>query len=131
MINSEKETQLFCKYLTGKNATPEVVIRYQHAIAELAISLTEREEKMITRLSHYHFLLPYIDGGMAISDPGGGIRKRLLALSALLETDKNFVDAYLTAKDLRVPVLRFLLIGVKAAITGGVGYLLVKLFQWK
>jgi hypothetical protein len=67
---------------------------------------------------------------MAIFNKENGIRKRLFILTALLETETEFIDNFLTIKNFNIPVIRLLYISIKAGVTVIIGYLLAKLLKW-
>lgn len=130
MNSIELEAKLFCQYLIKKEASIELIKRYSDAILVLNIKLNKKEDQIISSLLKYPFLLPYIDGGLAFVKGVSGIRKRILTMSALIETDKIYHTFFLTKKNIKFPILKFLIIGSFGIFNGIIGYIFIKFARW-
>jgi hypothetical protein len=130
MLSSEKEIEVFCKYLIDIPPSEAIRTRYHEAIRILNLTLTSKEERVLSNLLKHPAVLVFVDGAFAFINPNSGIRKRLLTLSAILETDPEYVNHYLTTKDLSFPIIRFLYTGAKAVITGVMGICIIKIMRW-
>jgi len=126
----ENEIEVFCNYLIHQPPNAEIKNRYQEAVNILHLQLTKKEAQLVAKIIQRPILLPFIDGAFALINPNSGIRKRLLTLSALLETDMQYVQAFLTSKDLNFPLVHFLYTGAKGVITGVIGVCIVKIMRW-
>jgi hypothetical protein len=125
------EALILAQYLGAKNINDELISRYQNIISKLGLILNKKEESVLNILFKTPQLLPFIDGGLAILNPNHMLRKRILAMSALLETDPNFISLFLNKNKQSFPILRFLWRGISGVLKGGIGVILIKVLGWK
>ena len=129
MIN-ETEPKIVAKYLGIKHPNPALYQEYNLGIQSLNLILILKEIKVMNRLLKFPFLLPFADGGYALLKPNHSIRKRLLLMSALIETDKKYVDHFIPESNISLAVLRFLYRGSVGMIKGCIGAMMLILFRW-
>jgi hypothetical protein len=130
LTDTIKEAVVLSKYLGAKQVLPTLELRYVDAIEKLNLNLTDKEQKLLTRLINSPFLLPLIDGGLALIQPQNGIRKRLLAMSALMETETAYAHLFLTRENQSFALIRFLYRGGIAVFKGLIGVCLLKCLRW-
>lgn len=127
----QHEAKLFAQYLGAKVDDETLLIKYADAIEKLKLSLSEKEENILRYLLQMPFLLPFADGAWAFLNPKNGIRKRILVMSALIETEPQYVQYFLNQQDVSFPIFRFIFRGSVAVLRGIIGVLLMLLLGWK
>jgi hypothetical protein len=131
MTALETEARLFAAYLGAKHPAEELINRYCKGIELLAITGSHKEMKVLGQLPARSFLLPFIDAGFGLLKPQHVIRKRLLVMAALIETDKAYTHQFITEQDVSMPVLRFVYRGAVAVVKACLGSTLVIVCRWK
>jgi hypothetical protein len=127
----KEEAVLFAKYLGAKSPDHLLINRYYDGIKLLSLNLSSKELKVLNNILKFQFLLPFADAGFALLNPNHLIRKRLLLMGALIETDKNYIDHFITEIDIPFAVLRFIYRGSIGIFKGFVGTIMLILFRWK
>jgi|GEM_PF-4057567 len=133
MMNQQllAEATLFAKYVGANKNDHELQNRYCNAIQLLQLPLTEKEATVLNKLIGMPFLLPAIDGGYALLQPNNTIRKRILVMSALMETDAKYTHHFLVQHNTSFPIIKFLYRGSIAVAKGIVGAILITILRWK
>ncbi len=126
----QHEAIVFARYLGAKEISPSLALRYCKAVETLQLALTEKETALLKRSTRFTFLLPFVDGGLVLISPKHGIRKRLLVMFALMETDTSYADMFLTKNDQRFALIRFFYRGGIAVLKGLAGACLLKCLRW-
>jgi len=127
----QHEAKLFAQYLGVKVDDKVLLTKYSDAIEKLKFSLNEKEENILWYLLKMPFLLPFLDGAWAFLKPENGIRKRILVMNALIETQPQYVQFFLNQKDVPFPIIKLIFRGLVAVLRGIIGVLLILLFGWK
>ena len=127
----QHEAKLFAQYLGVKVDDKVLLTKYSDAIEKLKFSLNEKEENILWYLLKMPFLLPFVDGAWAFLKPENGIRKRILIMNALIETQPQYVQFFLNQKDVPFPIIKLIFRGLMAVLRGIIGVLLLLLFGWK
>lgn len=127
----QREAKLFAQYLGAKVDDETLLQKYSNAIEKLKLSLSEKEESVLRYLLKMPILLPFADGAWVFLNPKNGIRKRMLVMSALIETEPQYVSYFLNQQDVSFPIFRFIFRGSVAVLRGVIGVLLILLLGWK
>lgn len=127
----QHEAKLFAKYLGVKVDDKVLLTKYTDAIEKLKFSLSKKEEKILLYLLKMPFLLPYIDGAWGFLMPKNGIRKRILVMNTLIETQPQYVHFFLNQEDIPFPIIKLIFRGLVAVFRGIIGILLMILLGWK
>lgn len=127
----QREAKLFAQYLGAKVDDEALLQKYTNAIEKLKLSLSEKEESVLRYLIKMPILLPFADGAWAFLNPKNGIRKRMLVMSALIETEPQYVQYFLNQQDVSFPIFRFIFRGSVAVLRGVIGVLLMLLLGWE
>ena len=127
----QREAKLFAQYLGAKANDDALLIKYTDAIEKLKLSLSEKEENVLRYLLKMPFLLSFADGAWAFLNPKNGIRKRILVMSALIETEPQYVQFFLNEKDVSFSVFKLLFRGSVAVLRGIIGVFLILVLGWK
>jgi hypothetical protein len=125
------EAKLFANYLGATNGDDALVGRYVNAIELLQLPLSTKEAVVLNKLIQMPFLLALIDGGYALLQPNNTIRKRILVMSALMETEPKYVNRFLVQQNISFPIIKFLYRGSVAVAKGVTGAVLIIIFRWK
>lgn len=125
------EAQLFAKYLGAKIDDEILLQKYIDVIEKLKINLTEKEQKILYYLVKMPFLLPFADAAWALVSPKNGIRKRILIMSALIETQPQYLLQFLNQKDLSFSIIRLVFRGSLAVVRAIFGVFLILFLRWK
>lgn len=125
------EASLFTKYIVGKPSDHFINEQYISGINTLNLAFTGREENMMRMLKKRPFLLPFCDAGLAILSPHCTLRKRILLIFALVETDKNFTTDFINTNDTSFPIIRFVLRGCIGVFKAIFGIIIILVMQWK
>lgn len=131
MNNFDLEVDLFVNYLARGTSQCSVSKDYKSAISSLKLTFNEKEAKVMNVLLRLPVLLPFIDAGLALLAPDNKIRKRLLVMLALIETNKNSHNLFIADDNAKFPLLHFFSTAVAASIKAFIGIILVSLFKWK
>ncbi len=125
------EANLLAKYLGAEVDDENLLNKYIIAIEKLGLILSQNEEKTISKIIKMPFLLPFLDGAWALQKPENGIRKRILIMSALIETEPKYVNLFLLQKDARFPVINIVFCGFLAVLKGVIGVILLVILRWR
>ncbi|MCP9748229.1 hypothetical protein EGI24_16120 [Lacihabitans sp. CS3-21] len=125
------EAKIFAQYLDAKVDDEALLIKYTKAIEKLKLSLSEKEASVLRYLIKMPFLLPFADGAWAFLNPKNGIRKRIMVMSAFIETEPQFVQLFLNEKDVSFSVFKMLFRGSVAVLRGIIGVFLILVLGWK
>lgn len=130
-VTPTKEADLFARYLGAGAGDADLLKRYTKALAELQIPVSSNEQELLNRIKHHPFLLPYVDAGLAYLNPTHTVRRRILLMSALMETEVQYTHLFLTTQNISYPLLSFLYRCCLAFFRGVTGVLLLKIIGWK
>lgn len=97
-IMQHKEVSVFCRYLSGKKATPTVALLYAEAIQKRFIPLTKKDERILNFLLNKPFFIGCVDGAMAFFAKDSAVRKRIFIMLAVLETLPEYAAGFLSRK---------------------------------
>lgn len=91
-----KEAETFGRYLlSGKRPSAKSVSLYLSANEKKTVHLSAKEEKILAFMLRNRRTIGMIDGALAFSNPSGGIRRKLLYMSAILETQPEYANLFL------------------------------------
>ncbi len=130
MPDTQQEATVLAKYIGAKEIVPGLLPRYNEALGRLSLQLDSKEGLLMQRLLRHPFLLPLVDGGLALVQPQHTIRKRLLLMSALMETETDYAGLFLTKDNIAFAGIQFLYRGGMAVLKGLIGACLLKCLRW-
>jgi hypothetical protein len=131
-----EEAVRFGRYLIGAPPSAELVDRYARAHAHvggLRESPTPGDEAVLAFLRAHPWSLPLLDGGTALVGGAPLLRRKLLVMTAILETTPEHAEATLPAEGVSLPrlALRLGRAGVTAAVKLGAGAVLAAAVTWR
>jgi hypothetical protein len=118
-----EEARRFARYPLACDPGPQVIESYARAHGVLFEGPAAPREAALIRFCRRHpRSLPFLDAAAGVLAPEALLRKKLLVLSALLETTPRFVDRYLPAPRGKVAlILELLGLGALAGLRFLVG----------
>ena len=124
------EASLFARYLGVKTNDAILFEQYHKGVNILNLDLQAKETRAMNTLLRFPFLLAFADAGFAITEKENMIRKRLLLMAALIETNKKYVSLFITNKNTSGAILKFLCRVILAGVKSCIGFVLLKLLRW-
>ena len=125
-MNPEFEAKILSRYLIKRWPTQQAVSLYADAIKKLELSTTSQETKVWDFALKHSWCIGLIDAGLAISSPNNNLRKRILIMLAILETQIEYHPFFLPMQRHRMYVLIIPYLLVKATFKMFAG----KVFVW-
>jgi hypothetical protein len=96
MSRLEREAEVIGRYLLGGEMPSDKIIElYISAHRHKPVLLNKKEEKVLRFLLDNRWAAGMIDGALAFSNPSGGIRRKILFMSAIIETQTTYADNFL------------------------------------
>lgn len=126
----ELDPSVFFKYISLKVPDERSMSLYKEAVELQGIPLGRKELKLYRLSTKYPFLIPYFDGGLALTDANSSYRQRLYLVLSILETRPEHFSRLSSSSDRsssKISFAKAVFIGVRAAFRGVVGAILVKL----
>jgi hypothetical protein len=113
----DREANLLTSYLVHDKANPTVRKLYRTILHESAAKELSVEDSRLIKVGlKHHYLLPYLDAGLAIMRPDAELRRRLYIMFAILEVQPNYVDKFLPQAKSRLYFLVIGLVGLRAVL---------------
>ncbi len=121
--------EIYFRYLSGKNSSAKSLELYRSAIAIHKIEFSEKENRLHNLSLRFPFLISFIDGGLALTDPLSAYRKNIYIILCILETQPEFFPLLSSSsiQNRSNGFLTFIFHGTRAAFTGALGFVLVKI----
>jgi hypothetical protein len=90
------EGQILARYvLSGRIPTSQVLDLYEQALQLRPITSTSQELRLQRKVLKYPFLLPYVDGALALGQSHHPLRRKIIYMTAIVEAQTNYVDLFL------------------------------------
>ena len=123
------QPEIYFRYLSGKNPDAKSVELYRAAITYHKIEFSKKENRLDNLSLRFPFLIPFIDGGLALTQPISLYRKNIYIILCILETQPEFFPLLSSSYDNKSAqgFFKTFLHGTRAAYTGLLGVILVKL----
>jgi len=121
--------EIYFRYLCGKNPSPKSLELYHAAITVHKIEFSEKENRLHNISLRFPFLISFIDGGLALTNPLSLYRKNIYIILCILETQPEFFPLLSSSsvQNKSNGFLSFIFNGTRAAFTGVFGFILVKI----
>jgi len=123
------DPEIYFRYLSGKNPDATSLELYRAAIAIHKIEFSEKENRLHKLSLRFPFLIPFIDGGLALTDPLSLYRKNIYIILCILETRPEFFHLLSSSSDKNKSngFLGFFLHGIRSVLHGLFGVIIVKI----
>lgn len=89
------EARVLAKYLTGRAASPRVVLLYTEALEKMPMEEDPRQQHTWQWCMRHPWALKYIDAGLAWPQRYHALRKRIYIMLAILETQALYSDCFM------------------------------------
>ena len=90
-----KEAETLCRYLLGKRPDEKSISLYCEAMSVKPVLLNAREEKLFRFLVRNPWSAGMIDSALAFSRKRSALRRKILFMSAILETRPEYAELFL------------------------------------
>jgi hypothetical protein len=126
-----REAIVFSNYLGVSSSNLNLLSSYATSVNQLNLKLNTKEERILNLILRYDCLVPFIDGGMAFLYPESVIRKRILLMSALIETETQYTELFIRQRQNNFSMFKILFRGALAICKGLLGVILLVALKWK
>ncbi len=123
------QPEIYFRYLSRKNPDARSLELYSAAIAHHQLEFSKKENRLHKLSQRFPFLIPFIDAGLALTQPLSPYRKNIYIILCILETQPQYfplLSSSMNEKS-KQTFLSFFFHGIRAAFTGVFGVILVKL----
>jgi hypothetical protein len=94
-LRSQRECDALARHFVGRTCPPEVIARYERAVADLNLHLSGAAQLAWDAACAFPPLLAALDAGVALWDRNGAVRRRMLVMFSLLEAHPGNTDRFL------------------------------------
>jgi hypothetical protein len=121
-----REVEVIGAYLLGgKKPNTQSIFLYQEAIRIKRVTLNARDEKLMNFILRHPKFAGLVDSGLAFSDPKSGVRKKILFMSAILETQPEYTDLFLQKERSFIYNFYIFWVGCRAVMKAAAGRILL------
>ena len=124
-----EQATLFAQHILGSKSvtiSPHVEELYETIMKATIKDVSAHDKKLLAVVTKHPRLLPYIDGGIALSNPDSELRRRLYVMFAVLESTPDYWQYFLPVKRSDWYILAVAGSGIRSAWRGVIGYCVVK-----
>lgn len=123
------QPEIYFRYLSGKNPDSRSLELYRGAIANHPIEFSKKENRLHSLSQRFPFLIPFIDGGLALTQPLSLYRKNIYIILCILETQPQHFPLLSSSMYEKGKQSFFSIFfhGIRSVITGLFGVIIVKL----
>ncbi|MGL4596364.1 MAG: hypothetical protein ACRCYO_02480 [Bacteroidia bacterium] len=94
-MDLQQEASIFGKFLLGEMPDAKSITLYVDAQTGFPISGSTQEQKILNFAIRHAWLIGALDGALALSRPNALLRRKLLVMSAILETRPQYAHLFL------------------------------------
>jgi len=127
MAPAQVEAERFARYLLGTSPDERVKGLYADALAAGGPPLGAHDDALLRFAVARPRGLGLLDAGLALTDPGAELRRRLHLMFAILEASPEYHDRFLPVERGPLYPLVVVLAGARGVVKAAVGVLLVRL----
>lgn len=123
------QPEIYFRYLSGKNPDAKSLELYHAAIVHHRIEFSKKENRLHSLSQRFPFLISFIDGGLALTQPLSLYRKNIYIILCILETQPQHFPLLSSSMNEKKKqnFLSFFFHGIRASFTGVCGVIIVKL----
>jgi len=116
-------------YLVEESISPSLIVRYLDAVRYLKPVLSEKDLRWIVISETHPFLIPFIDGALALNKNGAksGYRHLLLIMSAIIEATPEYADKFLPRQYSISEWLVLIKAGFRGVFCGLIGKIIIRI----
>ena len=116
------EGEVLGTYVLGRTPNRKSMMLYEEAMRELHLALDTKEENLMRFMMEHQSAVQWIDSGLALFKKQSSVRKRILVMSAILETQPEYADLFFPE---RASIVSILWRGFCAGCKGIIGGLMI------
>lgn len=119
MINQtilEQEADIFFRYLTKKGPDQNITQQYINGVLILELNVLKSEEKIYKHVLKNKKMSSFIDYGLHMYHPTGNIRRKILLMASLIESDKTYFSYFYNENQIQASLIKFTFLAVKISI---------------
>lgn len=123
------QPEIYFRYLSRKNPDTRSLELYRAALTHHQLEFSNKENRLHTLSQRFPFLIPFIDGGLALTQPLSPYRKNIYIILCILETQPAYFPLLSSSMNekKKQSFISFFLHGIRSVITGVFGVIIVKL----
>lgn len=126
----QQEAITFGKYLlSGETPDEKSIALYEAAHAHKKLNVPDAEQKLLSFAVKNRWALGAIDGALAFKNPEHILRKKLLVMSAILESRPRYAELFLPKKRNALYIFVFGWIGSRAVCKAVFGRVVIAIFS--
>lgn len=126
MVLEEKEAEIITQYLIGVKPDSFSKKLYNQAVLTLEVHLDQKDRRIWDRALIHPMLLPYVDAGLALINPGHPIRQKIHIMFAILETRPAYSNFFIYKKG-GSWIINAGWFGIRALFRAIIGFFIIKL----
>lgn len=123
------QPEIYFRYLSGKNPDARSLELYRATLAYHQLEFSKKENRLHSLSQRFPFLIPFIDGGLALTQPLSLYRKNIYIILCILETQPAYfslLSCSMNEKS-KQSFFSFFFHGIRASFIGVCGVIIVKL----
>jgi hypothetical protein len=122
----EKEAKITGRYLLdGKDPNAQSISLFQNAMRVKPVKLSARDEKILAYIYRHPGSLGLIDSALGFFGRQSGVRRLVLFMSAILETQPEYAELFLPKERSWFYNVYIFFVGVRAVVKGLLGRILL------
>lgn len=123
------QPEIYFRYLSGKNPNARSLELYHAALTHHQLEFSKKENRLHSLSQRFPFLIPFIDGGLALTQPLSLYRKNIYIILCILETQPAYFSLLSSSMNekSKQSFLSFFFHGIRASFIGVCGVIIVKL----
>jgi hypothetical protein len=94
-MHLKEEAKILSRFLLGEMPDEKSIGLYENAHAIRPISGSVQDQKVLRFACRHAWLIGALDGALALSKPNALLRRKLLVMSAILETRPQYAHLFL------------------------------------
>jgi hypothetical protein len=128
-VPPEDEAAILGKYVLGRPINERCAAIYAQAIRSLNLEADPEGERALVLALRHRWAIRYLDGALALLSEKSSLRQRLVAMTAVLETEPSYADWFLPTGRPPYYFAYSIVVALRAAATALIGLVLLKLLR--
>lgn len=120
-----EEATIVARYLLGVTPSDAAIHAYTDGVNTVIEEFTPREQRIWARALEHPWLLQFVDGGLALTDPECATRKRIRLMFAILETEPALAREFIARGGGFWPIV-MIFYGLRAVIRSVIGLIVIR-----
>lgn len=125
----ELQAILFGKYYLKHEPNRRTIDMYTRALTSQYVTLSDRDQIVLSFTLRHPWALPFMDAGLALTNPQAELRRRLFVMFAILEATPEYCNYFLPQRRPWFYGFVVLLSGFRAIIKAAAGITLLRIVR--